>query len=69
MWDRSCCGSETCASRPTTADRVQMRAVGGDEMQLDASAGLRQPLSHKSGMMIARIVQKHVDQRRQMDKL
>ena len=45
---------------PKPFDRIQMRAVGGDEVQRDPPAGLRQPLLHENGVVIARVVQKNV---------
>jgi hypothetical protein len=40
-----------------------MRAVSRDEMQPDPAARLGQPILHKPGVMIARVVQKNVDDR------
>jgi hypothetical protein len=42
---------------PQPLDRVQMRAIGWDEVKLDPSAGLRQPILLKLGMMVTRVVQ------------
>ena len=47
---------------PQPLDRVQMRAVVGDEVQADSSAGLREPLLNENGVVIARIVKEDVDQ-------
>src|SRR3974390_2290324 len=46
---------------PQALDRVQMGAVSGNEVQLDAPSRLRQPLLHEMSVVIARIVEKHVD--------
>src|ERR1700680_3548747 len=40
-----------------------MRAIGRNEMQLDAAAGSREPFLHELGVMIARIIEKDMDER------
>jgi hypothetical protein len=50
---------------PQALDRVQMRAAGGDGMQSDPATGPRQPLFHELGVMVSRVVWKHVDERHQ----
>jgi hypothetical protein len=47
---------------PQALDRVQVRAIGRDEMQFDSATRLRQPFLHKLGMMITRVVQKDMDE-------
>src|SRR5271157_5520749 len=42
-----------------------MRAVGRDEMQLYAPPRLSQPFPHDLGVVIARVVEKNMDQREQ----
>src|ERR1700748_1621599 len=45
-----------------------MRAVARNEMQLDAATGPRQPLLHQLGVMVARIVEKDMDEHHQRIK-
>src|SRR3954452_12100115 len=44
---------------PKTLDRVQMRAVGRNEMEPDPPARQGQPVLNRPGVMVAGIVQKH----------
>ena len=48
---------------PEPLNRVQMRAIGRDEMQLDPTIGDSEPLAHKLGVMIAGIVEEDMDAR------
>jgi hypothetical protein len=50
---------------PEPLDRIEMRAIGRNEMQLDPAAGPRQPFRHQFGVMIARIVEKDMEERHQ----
>jgi len=47
---------------PEPLDRIEMRTIGRDEMQLDPAAGPGEPLLHQLGMMIARVVEKDMDE-------
>src|ERR1700675_1443140 len=40
-----------------------MRAIGRNEMQFDAATGPREPFLHELGVMIARVVEKDMDER------
>src|SRR5271170_2444373 len=40
---------------PQSLDRVQMRAIGGEKMQLGAAARAGQPFLHELGVMVARV--------------
>jgi len=42
-----------------------MGAIGRDEMQLDPAPGPGQPFLHQLGVMVARIVEKDMDERQQ----
>src|ERR1700677_4716925 len=48
---------------PEPLDRVQVRAVGGEEVQLDPASGPRQPFADEFGVMIACVVEEYVDVR------
>ena len=48
---------------PQPFDWVQMRAIGGNEVQLDPAARLCQPFLHEYSMVIARVVEKDMDVR------
>src|ERR1019366_8266144 len=50
---------------PQSLDRIEMRAIGRDEMQLDPAPGLGEPFLYQLGVMIARVVKKDMDQRQQ----
>ena len=50
---------------PEPFDGMQMRAVWRDEAQPDSAARLSQPVLHRLGVMIARIVQIDMDERQQ----
>ena len=43
---------------PQPLDRIEMRAIGRGEMQLDPAPGSRKPFLHQLGVMIARVVEK-----------
>src|ERR1700719_2601679 len=47
---------------PQALDRIEMRAVAGNEMKPDPAPRPRQPLLHEPRMMVAGIVEKDVDQ-------
>src|ERR1019366_149318 len=44
-------------------DRVQVRAIGWDEVQLDPAPWLGEPFLHEPGVMITRVVQENMDER------
>ena len=48
---------------PQPLDRIQVRAIRRNEMQPDPAFGPRQPVPHELGVMIARVVEKHMDER------
>ena len=48
---------------PQPLDRIEMRTIGRDEMQLDPAAGSSKPFLHELGVMIARVVEKDMDER------
>ena len=48
---------------PQPLDRIEMRAIGRGEMQLDPAPGSRKPFLHQLGVMIARVVEKDMDER------
>ena len=48
---------------PKPFDRVQVRAISRNEMQPDPAIGPREPVLHELGVMIARIVEKDMDER------
>ena len=50
---------------PQPLDRIEMRAIGRDEMQLDPAPGSSKPFLHQPGVMIARVVKKDMDERQQ----
>src|ERR1700730_5031470 len=47
---------------PEPLDRIQMRAVGGDEVELDVAPRPRQPSLHQLGVVVAGVVPKQMDQ-------
>ena len=65
MWRSTCCGSHACASRPIIARSGSDAAISWDEMQPDPAAWLGEPILHKLGMMVARVVQINMDHRQQ----
>jgi hypothetical protein len=50
---------------PQPLDRIEMRAIGRDEMQLDPAPGPGEPFLHQLGVMVARVVKKDMDERQQ----
>src|SRR5262249_27023439 len=48
---------------PEPFDRVQVRAIRRNEMQLNPPTGLSQPLLHQPSMVITSIVEKDVNER------
>jgi hypothetical protein len=47
---------------PKPLDRIQMRAIGRNEVALDPAPWSRQPSLHQLGVVVAGIVQKQMDQ-------
>ena len=47
---------------PKPFDRIQMRAVGRNEVELDSAPPPRQPSLHQIGVVVAGVVHKPVDQ-------
>src|ERR1022692_390642 len=50
---------------PQPLDRIQMRAIGRNEMQFDPAPRSSKPFLHQSGVVIARVVKKDMDERQQ----
>ena len=48
---------------PQPLDRVQVRAIGWNEMQPDPAVGPGKPVLHELGVMIARVVKENMDER------
>ena len=48
---------------PQALDRVEVRTIGRDEMQFDPTTRTVKPGAHKPGVMIARVVEKHMTER------
>ena len=46
---------------PQPLDRIEMRAIARNEMQLDPATGSREPFLHQLGVMIARVVDKDME--------
>ncbi len=56
-------GDVSVHEAPQPLDRIEVRAIEGNEMQLDPAIRPGEPVLHQLGVMIARIVEKDVDQR------
>jgi hypothetical protein len=48
---------------PQALDRVEVRTIGRDEMQFDPTTRTFKLGAHKPGVMIARVVEKHMTER------
>src|ERR1039458_3478614 len=49
---------------PQALDRIEMRTIGRNEVQSDAAAWTFKPCAHEFGVMITRVVEKHMYERK-----
>jgi hypothetical protein len=61
-------GNVSMHQAPWPLDRIEVRAVARNECSLMRLTGPRQPLLHQSSVVIARIVEKDMDEHRQWIK-